>query len=124
MGGFPGGPLSEERELHAEPGTVLPEETFVLARTCAVLAVLLDASGNPAAEESFTLEARYSDGEPDRAYVRTDRDGRFELQGKLRALTMTIRLRGAQGRWEGDGLDGSGGALDLGQIALDPAHAE
>jgi RNA polymerase sigma-70 factor (ECF subfamily) len=124
VGAFPGGPLSEERTFHGQPGTVLPEETFVLERTCDIAAVLLDPFGKPAAEERFTLHARYADGKSDTAGGRTDRAGRLEIKDRLRAATMSITIRGAPGRWKGEGLEGSIGSLDLGRIVLEPEHAE
>ena len=115
---------TEERVFHPEPGTVLPDETFIIDRTCDVTGSLVDASGRPQAEQSFTFEATYDDRPKDSSDIATDKSGRFELKGQLRAKPMTLRIRGEHGGWEGKGLDASAGSLDLGQVVLDPARTE
>ena len=102
---------------HREAVEVRPERPvcFLATRT---------RPGREVRAQSFTFEATYDDRPKDSPTIATDKSGRFELKGQLRAKPMTLCIRGEHGGWEGEGLDASAGSLDLGQVVLDPARAE
>jgi RNA polymerase sigma-70 factor (ECF subfamily) len=122
VGAFPAGPPSEVRHFQSEMGTILPEETFVLERTCDLSGMLLDPAGKPLDEKSITVDATYGDGKSDSFNVPTDRNGNFSVKGRIRATAVTLRIHGEEGAWKSQTLDGAAGALDLGRIVLEPEN--
>jgi hypothetical protein len=120
---FSGGPMTEPRPFQPSPGMVLSEETFVLARTCAMSMVLLEPDGKPLADSNLSADITYGDGKKETIGIRTDSKGAFTQKG-LRATAMTIRIHGPEGGVKVEGADGSAGDLDLGQLTLDVKRAD
>jgi RNA polymerase sigma factor (sigma-70 family) len=119
---FPQGPFTEARTFRLSPGAALPEETFVLERTRALTAALLGADGSPASEANVTIDAAYADGKTDRFSARTDRKGRFSVEGRLRAAAVVLKIKsdGAEGSWKSGAIDPGGQPLDLGEVKIAP----
>ncbi|MBN1417192.1 MAG: sigma-70 family RNA polymerase sigma factor [Planctomycetes bacterium] len=122
VGAFPSGPKTEERRFQPAVDTTLPEQVFVLERTCDLEAAVVDAAGQPLAERRFDVRVTYADKRKESFGIHTDPEGRFELKGRLRAMVFTIRLDGDDGVWTSEHLDGSAGFLDLGAVVPEPSR--
>ncbi len=106
----------------SQPGTVLPEETIILPRTCQLIATLLDSSGKPHKERWVRLRVIYDDGAKKTLTSRTDKQGRLNEKGRLQAAAFVVELRSADSKvmWKSQRLDGGAEeVLDLGEIVLD-----
>lgn len=117
-----GGPTAATGPHAGAPGTVLPEATLVLPRTCALVARLLDRSRRPHAERWARLRVVHEDGPSQDLTSRTDADGRLNVTGCVKAAVFVVELRASDSRvlWTSRQIDGSvGTAIDLGDIALD-----
>ncbi len=116
------GPTAETRRYVSQPGTVLPEETIILPRTCQLIATLLDSSGKPHKERWVRLRVIYDDGSKKTLTSRTDKQGRLNEKGRLQAAAFVVELRSADSKvmWKSQRLDGGAEeVLDLGEIVLD-----
>jgi RNA polymerase sigma-70 factor (ECF subfamily) len=117
-----GGPTAETSRHAGSPGSVLPEETIVLPRTCGLTAVVRDASGKPRSESWIRLRVAHEDGSRQDLTSRTDGEGRLNEAGRVKAAAFVVEIRSADSRvlWSSRWLDGSSGqAIDLGDIILD-----
>lgn len=117
-----GGPTAETSRHAGTPGTVLPEETLVLPRTCELRARLLDASGKPHKERWIRLRVVHEDGGRQDLTSRTDEEGRLNEAGRVKAAAFVVEIYASDFKvlWTSRELNGSGGqALDLGDIVLD-----
>jgi hypothetical protein len=117
-----GGPTAETRRQASIPGTVLPEETITLPRTCDLVASILDPSGKPHKEGWVQLRVIYEDGSKKDLTSRTDEQGLLSEKGGVRATAFVVEVRSADSTagWKSQRLDGSAEeVLDLGEIVLD-----
>ncbi len=116
------GPTAATRRYVSNPGTVLPEETIVLPRTCQLIAALIDSSGKPHKERWVHLRVIYEDGSKQNLTSRTDKQGILNEKGRVQAAAFVVELRAANSRvmWKSGRLDASAEeVLDLGEIVLD-----
>ena len=70
----------------------------------------------------MTIDAAYADGKTDRFSARTDRKGRFSVEGRLRAAAVTLQVKsdGIEGSWRSAAIDPGGLPLDLGEVKFSP----
>ena len=116
------GPTAETRRYVSRPGTVLPEETVVLPRTCQLTAALLETSGKPHKERWVRFRVIYEDGTRVVFSSRTDKQGKLNDKGRVEASAFVVELLSADSRvvWKSERLDASTeDVLDLGKIVLD-----
>jgi len=115
------GPAAETGRYASIPGAALPEETIILPPACDLEAALFDPSGEPCREERFSLRVIYHDGSRKNFSSRTDRQGRVELNGRIRAAAFVLELHSANSRfsWKSPSLDGRARKLDLGKVVLE-----
>ncbi len=103
------------------PGTVQPEETITLPRTCDLVATILDPTGKAYTEQVVYLRVVYEQGPEQSLALRTDQGGRLNEKDRVRATSFVLEVRSADSktRWKSQRLDGSAGnALDLGEVVL------
>jgi hypothetical protein len=120
---LPQGPLTDAVKYTGEPGTVFPEKTVILDRTCDLLARFVAPGGKPHAEAMVVVIADYGEGRTEQFLGPTDKEGVFSAKGRLRAghLVLEIRLDNViTSWWKSMPLDGPvDGTLDLGTVELD-----
>ena len=124
IAGDRGGPTVETIHRALVPGAALPEETVVLPRACRLTAVLLDPSGEAWKEQTVFLHVDYEDGSKTDLTGRTDKEGRFEADGGVRAAAFVLEIRSTAHKvlWKSGRIDGSAAEmLDLGRIVLSGA---
>jgi hypothetical protein len=114
-----------------QPGDVLPEVTAVLYRASGVIGNIVNADGTPF-EGTAWITISHTDEIKDSPWFTTNTDGFFEEQcipaGGI-ALSVSAIFSGASGdlrtqTWNFGSIDAiAGGAIDLGELVLDPAQA-
>ncbi len=109
-------------EVRPAAGEILDYVRILMIAPAGIRGRAVSKDGQPIAEKVLTYWLDYTDGETVRGRVRTDGEGRFELQRLLpgaATLSMEVEPSGASG-WVADPLElESGEAAELGDFVLD-----
>lgn len=116
---FPRGPRTTTSKIGCKRIDVLPEQQITLHAASGIAGRLVDKYGNPRANQSLQVSARYDDGTHDRFYCKSGEDGRFSQTGACRAAHTVFVVAGDGKSWRSDRvLAPVDGTIDLGVVRL------